>query len=117
MTNYNYTKIEAEQCHFYVIASEDELPNGERLFIEIDGHAVVIFNIAGKYYAIGDVCTHDEGPLGDGRLEGDEIVCPRHGAHFDIKTGQALSLPAVINTPAYPIRVVNGQIEIGVPAG
>jgi len=116
MTNYSYNKINAEQCIYYVIANVDELPNGKRLFIEVDGHAVVVFNLAGNYYAIGDVCTHDEGPLGDGCLEGDEIICPRHGAHFDVRTGKAVSLPAVIDTPAYPVRVVNGQIEIGLPA-
>lgn len=116
MTNYNYTKIDAEGCHFYAIASLDELKNGERLFLEIDDHPVVVFNIGGNFYAIGDVCTHDEGPLGDGRLEGYELICPRHGAHFDVQTGEALSLPAVVNAPAYPVRVVDGQIEIGLPA-
>ncbi len=116
MTNYNETKIEAEEYHFFAIASVDELQNGERLFIDVDGQPVVVFNIAGNFYAIGDVCTHDDGPLGDGRLEGHEVICPRHGAHFDIQTGKALSSPAVIDTPAYPVRVVNGQIEIGLPA-
>ncbi len=115
MTSYSYNKIDAERCQFYAIAGVDELPNGERLFIEVDGQPIVVFNIAGNYFAIGDVCTHDEGPLGDGRIEGDEIVCPRHGAHFDIRTGKALTLPAVIDTPAYPVRVVGGQIEIGLP--
>jgi 3-phenylpropionate/trans-cinnamate dioxygenase ferredoxin component len=115
MTNYNYTQIDAEQCHFYVIGNVDELPVGERLYIEIDDQPVVVFNIAGKLFAIGDVCTHDEGPLSDGHLEGNEIVCPRHGARFDVQTGEALSLPAVIDTPAYPIRVTDGQIEIGIP--
>jgi 3-phenylpropionate/trans-cinnamate dioxygenase ferredoxin component len=116
MTNYNYTKIDAEQCHFYVIGTVDELPAGERMFLEVDGQAIVVFNIAGSFYAIGDVCTHDEGPLGDGRVEGGEIICPRHGAHFDVKSGKALSLPAVIDTPAYPVRVTDGQLEIGLPA-
>jgi len=115
MTNNNQTKIDIDQYHFFTIASPDELKNGERLFLEIDGQPVVVFNIAGNYYAIGDICTHDEGPLGDGRLEGHELICPRHGAHFDVQTGKALSLPAVIDTPAYPVRVVNGQIEIGLP--
>ena len=115
MPNDNDTKIDAGQRHFFAIASVGELPNGERLFIEIDGQPVVVFNIAGNFYAIGDVCTHDEGPLGDGRLEGNEVICPRHGAHFDVQTGKALSLPAVIDTPAYPVRIAYGQIEIGLP--
>ncbi len=60
---------------------------------------IVVFNIAGQFFAIGDVCTHDDGPLGDGELEGYEIVCPRHGAHFDVRTGKAIRLPAVRPTP------------------
>ena len=115
MTNYHYTKIDAEQCQFYAIANVDELKNGERLYLEVDGQPIVVFNVAGNYYAIGDVCTHDEGPLGDGRIEGNEIICPRHGAHFDIRTGKALTLPAVLDTPSYPVRVNGDQIEIGIP--
>ncbi|MDI6770067.1 MAG: non-heme iron oxygenase ferredoxin subunit, partial [Anaerolineales bacterium] len=72
-------------------------------------------NIAGNLYAIADVCSHDEGPLGDGDLEGHEIACPRHGARFDIRSGQALQLPAVVDIPAYPVRVRGDMIEIGIP--
>jgi 3-phenylpropionate/trans-cinnamate dioxygenase ferredoxin subunit len=113
--NFNYTKLDEKECVFYAIAPVEALPNGERLFLEIDGRPIVVFNIAGHLYAIGDVCTHDEGPLGDGELNGYEVTCPRHGARFDVRTGKALTLPAVIDTPAYPVRVVDGQIEIGVP--
>lgn len=114
--NYNYTKLDEKECTFYAIAPIEALPNGERLFLEIDGLPIVVFNIAGHLYAIGDVCTHDEGPLGDGELEGYKVTCPRHGAHFDVRTGKALTLPAVIDIPAYPVRVVDGQIEIGLPS-
>jgi 3-phenylpropionate/trans-cinnamate dioxygenase ferredoxin subunit len=75
----------------------------------------VIFNIGGQYFAIGDVCSHDNGPLGDGDLEGYEVTCPRHGAVFDVRTGKVLSLPAIVDIPAFPTRVVDGQIEIGLP--
>jgi 3-phenylpropionate/trans-cinnamate dioxygenase ferredoxin subunit len=75
----------------------------------------VVFNIAGEYFAIADLCSHDDGPLGDGDLEGYEINCPRHGASFDVRTGKVLSLPAIVDIPAYPIRIVNGQIQIGLP--
>lgn len=112
---YNYRELDADKVEFVPVASVDELQNGDRLFIEIDNEAIVVFNIAGGYYAIGDVCSHDNGPLGDGELHGYEIVCPRHGATFDVRTGQVLSLPAVVDIPAYPVRVVDGQIEIGVP--
>ncbi len=112
----NYTELSPSQCEFIPIASVDDLPSGERMFVEIDGEPIVIFNIAGKFFAIGDVCSHDDGPLGDGTLEeGHEISCPRHGAHFDVRTGRALSLPAVEDIPAFPVRVKDGEIEIGVP--
>ena len=58
-------------------------PNGERLFVEIDEFELVVFNIAGKFFAIADVCSHDNGPVGDGEFESEfEISCPRHGARF-----------------------------------
>jgi 3-phenylpropionate/trans-cinnamate dioxygenase ferredoxin subunit len=97
------------------IARQDELGNGERLYVQIDERAIVVFNIAGQYFAIADVCSHDEGPLGDGEIEGMEIICPRHGARFDIRSGQVLSLPAIVDIPAYPVRVQDGEIQVGVP--
>lgn len=112
---YNYHKLDPEQCEFIAVAPVEEVPNGERLFVEIDEQPIVVFNIGGDYWAIGDVCSHDNGPLGDGELDGLEVVCPRHGASFDVRTGQVLSLPAIVDIPAYPTRVVDGQIEIGLP--
>ena len=114
---YNYTKIEPDSCEFVQVAGVDEIGNGQRLFIEIDGQAIVIFNIGGQLFAIGDICTHDDGPLGDGDLDGYEITCPRHGGSFDVRSGQVLSLPAIVDITAYPVRVVDGQVEIGVPLG
>lgn len=99
---------------YYPICSTDDLPPGERLFIEIGEDPVVVFNIAGDYYAIADVCTHDDGPLGDGEVEDHEVVCPRHGARFDITTGEVLTLPAVKGVASYPIRVKDDMVEIGV---
>lgn len=112
---FDYTRLEPEQCEFIAIAAADEIGSGERLFVTIDEQAIVVFNIAGEFYAIGDICTHDNGPLGDGNLEGLEVACPRHGARFDLRSGRAVSLPAVVDIPAYPVRVVDGQIEIGLP--
>jgi 3-phenylpropionate/trans-cinnamate dioxygenase ferredoxin subunit len=98
---------------YFSIVQADEIPNGERLFFEINGMPIVLFNIAGGFFAIGDVCTHDEGPLGDGDLDGYQVICPRHGAMFDVRTGEATHLPAVRPTPSYPVRVIDGMIEIG----
>ena len=112
---YNYTTLPPEACDFVTVAESGELTEGERLFVEIDDLPIVVFRIAGMLFAIADTCSHDDGPLGDGDLEGYEIICPRHGARFDVRTGKALSLPAVVDIPAYPVREVNGQIEVGIP--
>jgi 3-phenylpropionate/trans-cinnamate dioxygenase ferredoxin subunit len=112
---YNYLQLSPEQCEFIAVAAEEDLPPGERLFLEVDEMSLVVFNIAGQVYAIGDVCSHDDGPLGDGELDEYEIVCPRHGARFDVRSGKATALPAVVDIPAYPVRILAGQIEIGLP--
>jgi 3-phenylpropionate/trans-cinnamate dioxygenase ferredoxin subunit len=113
---FNYTQYDPGQCEFIPVASVADLPRGERMFIEIDHETIVVFNIAGQYFAIADVCSHDNGPVGDGEFDGEfEISCPRHGANFDVRTGKALTFPAVEDIPAYPVRVVEGEIEMGLP--
>lgn len=111
---FNYTHFDEAKADFYEIGPAD-LPNGERLFIEIGEKPIVVFNIAGQYFAIGDVCTHDDGPLGDGDLEDYNIVCPRHGGEFDVRTGKVMAMPAVVDIPAYPVKVENGNLFVGVP--
>jgi len=114
---YNYTLLDPMQVEYLEILPADQLPEGERIFLEVAGRSIVIFNLAGSLFAIGDVCSHDNGPVGDGEIEETEIICPRHGARFDIRSGKATSLPAVKDIPAYPMRVVEGMIEIGMPKG
>src|ERR1043165_387080 len=96
---FNYTTIDESKIEFVEIAPVDDLPNGERLFVEIEGKPLVIFNIAGQFFSIGDVCSHDDGPVGEGDVEGYSITCPRHGAEFDIRTGAVVSMPAVLGIP------------------
>ncbi len=83
----NYTTLEESKIEFVEIAPASELPNGERLFVELEDKPIVIFNIAGHLFAIGDVCSHDDGPLGDGLIEDHNIVCPRHGGEFERADG------------------------------
>lgn len=112
---FNYTTFDETKAEFVDIAPVSELPTGERLFVDLGDKPIVIFNIADHFFAIGDVCTHDDGPLGDGMLEGFNIVCPRHGAEFDVRTGKVMQMPAVVDIPAYPVRVVDGVLQVGVP--
>ncbi len=90
-----------------------DLPEGERVFLEVDGQAVVLLNLDGQLLAVGDLCTHDHAPLGDGEAQDGQIICPRHGARFDLRTGKALRLPAVAPIPVYAVRVSgDGWIEL-----
>ena len=99
---------------FFPVITVNEIPDGERIFIDLDDEPVVIFRVSDKFYAISDRCSHDDGPLGDGELEGCEVICPRHGARFDIRTGEVKSMPAIEDINWYPTRVVGDMLEIGV---
>jgi 3-phenylpropionate/trans-cinnamate dioxygenase ferredoxin subunit len=112
---YNYIQLDPTELEFVAVAGENELPPGERLFVTIDEAQIIVFNLAGMLYAIGDLCSHDGNLLDDAPVEGQDVVCPRHGARFDVRNGKAVSLPAVVDIPAYPVRVREKQIEVGVP--
>jgi 3-phenylpropionate/trans-cinnamate dioxygenase ferredoxin subunit len=94
-------------------AREGSLAPGEHLLVEIDGDALALFHIDGEYFAIQDVCSHDGTEIASGQLEGCEIICPRHGARFCLKTGKVLSPPAYEDIATYPVRIRVGRIEIG----
>ncbi len=95
-------------------AREGSLAPGEHLLIDVDGVEVAIFNIDGAYYAIQDTCTHDGAEIASGQLTDGELRCPRHGARFCLKTGRVLSPPAYEDLPTYPVRVMDGRIQVGV---
>jgi 3-phenylpropionate/trans-cinnamate dioxygenase ferredoxin component len=96
------------------VGPEGEIAPGAWRLVDVDGTDVAVFNVDGAYYAIEDVCTHDGAPLDQGEIEGKCIVCPRHGATFDVTTGTALTLPAVVPVATFPVRVVDGTIVIDV---
>lgn len=110
-----YDKVDPATAEFVAVATTDELPNGARKLVEIDGRALAVFNIAGEYFAIADVCSHDDGPVAEGDLDGYEIECPRHGARFDVRNGDVLSFPAIVGIPAYPVKVEDDEILVGLP--
>ncbi len=110
-----YRRYAPEECTFVTVAPVEEVPPGERLFVTVGDLDLVIFNIAGQYFAIEDRCTHDDGPIGEGELDGYIIVCPRHGARFDVRTGAVVAPPAPVPVPAFPVQVRDGQIQVGIP--
>ena len=94
----------------------DELPPGEVKIVHAGELSLGIYNLDGELYAIEDRCSHDDGPLCEGDFDVEEgyAVCPRHGAQIDIRTGQALTLPAVLPVETFPVRVEDGMIKVAV---
>jgi len=99
---------------FVKVATVGEIAPGTAKRVELgDDEPVAIFNVGGEYYAIGDTCSHEEASLAEGDVFGDCVECPLHGSEFDLKTGKARSLPAVMPVPSYPVKVEGGDILIG----
>ena len=93
-----------------------ELPPGGRRLVAHEDLEIGVFNCGGTVYAIEDRCSHDDGPLceGDWDEEDCRVVCPRHGAQFDLATGRALTLPATQPVASYPVEIVDGVIRVRV---
>ncbi len=96
------------------IARAREIPVGEFKPVEVDGKRLLICHTEGGFYAVDDTCTHDDGPLADGWLEGNALECPRHGAKFDVTTGKVLCLPAAVGIASYPVKVEGDQVKVNV---
>lgn len=96
------------------VAKKSEIPPGTTHRVVVGGTEVLLCNVDGEIYAIEDVCTHDGGELDQGELEGCKIRCPRHGAYFDVKTGEALTLPAILPVPKYEVRVEGDDVYVTV---
>lgn len=97
---------------FIRVASTKEVPDPGKTLVEVDGDMVALFHVNNHFYAIDDVCTHDGGPLADGELRDYTIACPRHGAKFDIRTGSALTMPAVRPTRAHRVKVEDESVWV-----
>ena len=94
------------------VIAADALPPGEHTVVEIDGTAIAIFNLAGEFCAIEDVCTHDGSEIADGCIIDGAIECPRHGARFDLKTGEVTAPPAYEPVETFPVRVTDGVLQV-----
>jgi len=96
------------------VAHFEDIPPERTLRVVAAGHELLLCNTGGTIYAIEDVCTHDGAPLDQGTLEGKCIVCPRHGATFDVTTGEALTLPAFLPLATFPVSVEDGEVYVEV---
>jgi 3-phenylpropionate/trans-cinnamate dioxygenase ferredoxin component len=94
------------------VAQTAAIAPGTTRRVSVDGVGVLLCNVGGTFYAVEDVCTHDGGALDAGELDGTRVMCPRHGALFDVTTGKALTLPAVIPLPTFDVRVEGDDIYI-----
>src|SRR5262249_61260972 len=94
----------------FAIALDEVAPGRSRRCV-IDGHAVLVCNVGGDVYAISDTCSHDRGPLGEGRLRGHLLQCPRHGARFAVRNGEPTTPPATRPVAIYPARARDGPAE------
>lgn len=99
---------------FVTVANTAEIGPGAREIYEVEGLYIAVFNVGGAYYAIEDICTHDDGPLVEGDLDGFEIECPRHGARFDVRTGAVRQMPAVIPVRWFPVRVEGDALQVDI---
>jgi 3-phenylpropionate/trans-cinnamate dioxygenase ferredoxin component len=101
-------------ARYHHVAQVSEIAPGTTRRVFVDGTSLLLCNANGSIYAIEDVCTHDGGPLDQGELEGECIVCPRHGATFDVRTGDALTLPAVMPVMTFPVEIKGDDIYVDV---
>lgn len=94
------------------VARVEDVPPGTVKTFYVGEQHLAVANVDGEFYAIQDVCTHDGGPLGEGEVLDHEVECPRHGAHFDLRTGRATAFPAVMGIRTYPVRVEDSEIRV-----
>ncbi len=103
---------------WFGVAPVEELKPGQAKLVDADDIYIAVYNIDGEYYALEDTCTHDNVPIlacgleAEELIDGDQLVCPRHGARFDIKTGKALTPPAFEDISTFPVRIENGVIQV-----
>ncbi|QDV26285.1 Rieske (2Fe-2S) protein [Aureliella helgolandensis] len=97
---------------FVVAAKTSDIPPGGKFCTEVEDRFVVIVHLGDEYYCLDDVCTHDGGPLGEGELDGFCLVCPRHGAKFDVRTGEPTLMPATEPTAKHEVRVEGDSVLV-----
>ena len=98
---------------WFDVCAEADLPPGACRAVDADGIQIAVFNVDGGYYAIENLCSHEQETLSTGELAGSEVTCPRHGARFSVITGAALCEPAEEPVATFAVRVANGVVQVG----
>jgi 3-phenylpropionate/trans-cinnamate dioxygenase ferredoxin subunit len=107
--------MSANTVRYVKVGRAADVPEGRPEVFDIEDRQIAVYRLSEGYYAIEDVCTHDGGPLAEGEVDGEEVICPRHGARFDIKTGAVRCMPAVTPVESYPVKVEGGDLYLGLP--
>ncbi len=94
------------------VVAVDDLPPGNHMSVEVEGAVMVVINLDGEFYAIEDICTHDGSDISSGCVVDGSIECPRHGARFDIRTGEVTAPPAYEPVDVFPVRVQDGVVQV-----
>jgi 3-phenylpropionate/trans-cinnamate dioxygenase ferredoxin component len=102
-------------ARFVRVGRVGDVPSGRSEVFDVEDRKIAVFRLPDGFHAIDDICTHDGGPLADGEVEGDQVICPRHGARFSIVTGAALAFPAITPVESYPVRVEGDDLLVGLP--
>lgn len=96
------------------VARRADVPPGSITRVEAGGHPIALVNLNGELFAIDDTCSHEEASLSEGGVSGEVVVCPRHGARFNVKTGRVLSLPAVRSVATYAVKVEGDDVLVAI---
>ena len=105
-----YKKMTAMSEDFVKVAETKDIQAAQMKAVEVAGESICVSNVDGKYYAIGNICTHVGGPLDQGTLEGYEVECPWHGSKFDVRTGEPTKPPARSPEPTHEVKVEGDNI-------
>ena len=97
---------------FHAVLALAELPEGRMRCVTVAGREVLLCHTREGVFALDNICTHAYARLNEGRLRGVRLICPLHGASFDARDGRVLGPPAARPLPRYPVRVVEGTIEV-----
>lgn len=100
---------------WFDVARPEDIAPGTAYAADVEGTFIAVVNVGGEFFAVEDLCTHDGGDLASGEVEGDEIVCPRHGARFCVRTGAVRAPPAYEDIRAFPVRVEGGVVQVQLP--